>query len=140
MHTTLLSPFLKRVAAGCPCRERHGDIVAGTPPVRVGLLACADSNKVAVKSPVVLRWPGVGRERVPMSSKTLSWDKRCTCCATKHPRMSDSALFVCSSFIVTHCNSVDMYEVGLRLVKVDFLPLLAYISRFEYKWPDSRNG
>ena len=43
----------------------------------------------------------MGRERVPMSSKTLSWDKRCTCCATEHPRMSDSALFVCSSFIVT---------------------------------------
>ena len=47
----------------------------------------------------------MGRERVPMSSKILSWDKRCTCCATEHPRMSDSALFVCSSFIVTHCNS-----------------------------------
>ena len=43
----------------------------------------------------------MGRERVPMSSKTLSWDKRCTCCATEYPRMSDSALFVCSSFIVT---------------------------------------
>ena len=40
-----------------------------------------------------------------MSSKTLSWDKRCTCCAMEHSRMSDSALFVCSSFIVTHCNS-----------------------------------
>ena len=46
----------------------------------------------------------MGRERVPMSSKILSWDKRFTCCATEHPRISDSALFVCSSFIVTHCN------------------------------------
>ena len=54
MHTTLLSPFLKRVAAGCPCQERHGASVANTPPVRVGLLASADSNKVAVKSPVLL--------------------------------------------------------------------------------------
>ena len=43
----------------------------------------------------------MGRERVPMSSKTLSWEKRCTCCATEHPRMADSALSVCSSFIVT---------------------------------------
>ena len=47
----------------------------------------------------------MGRERVLMSSKTLSWDKRCTCCATEQTRMGDSALFVCSSFIVTHCNS-----------------------------------
>ena len=54
MHTTLLSPFLKRVDAGCPCRERHGASVADTPPVRVGLLASADSDKVAVKSPVLL--------------------------------------------------------------------------------------
>ena len=54
MHTTLLSPFLKRVAAGCPCRERHGASVACTPPVRVGLLANADSKKVAVKSSVLL--------------------------------------------------------------------------------------
>ena len=54
MHTTLLSPFLKRAAAGCPCRERHGASVADTPPVRVGLLASADSNKVAAKSPVLL--------------------------------------------------------------------------------------
>ena len=56
MHTTLLSPFLKRVAAGFPCRERHGASDADTPPVRVrvGLLASADSNKVAVKSPVLL--------------------------------------------------------------------------------------
>ena len=56
MHTTLLSPFLKRVAAGCPCRERHGASVADTPPVkvRVGLLVSADCNKVAVKSPVLL--------------------------------------------------------------------------------------
>ena len=53
----------------------------------------------------------MGRERVPMSSKTLSWDKRCTCCATEHPRMSDFALFVCSSFIVTHCNSHYYTEV-----------------------------
>ena len=38
--------------------------------------------------------------------------------------------------------SVDMCEVGQLLVKVDFSPLLAYISlsRFEYKWPDSRDG
>ena len=43
-----------------------------------------------------------------MSSKILSWDKRCTCCATEHPRMSDSALFVCSSFIVTHCNRLPL--------------------------------
>ena len=47
----------------------------------------------------------MGRERVPKSSKTLSWDKRCTSCATEHPRKGDSALFVCSSFIVTHCNT-----------------------------------
>ena len=126
------------MAAGCPCRERHEASVADTPPVRVGLLASADSNKVAVKSPVLLTshdfalaeaWcfgnlpmvrartavdRGLGWG-VPMSSKTLSWDKRCTCCATEHPRMGDSALFVCSSFIVTlvankrfvftHCNT-----------------------------------
>ena len=132
MHTTLLSSFLKRVATGCPCQERHGASVADTPPVRVGLLASADSNKVAVKYQVLLtsrdfavadawcfgnlpmvrartavdRGLGLGRERVPMSSKILSWDKRCTCCATEHLRMSDSALFVCSSFIVTHCYSM----------------------------------
>ena len=53
MHTTLLSTFLKRVAAGYPCRETHGASVADTPPVRVGLLASADSNKVAVNSPVL---------------------------------------------------------------------------------------
>ena len=46
-----------------------------------------------------------------MSSKTLSWDKRCTCCATEHPRMSDSALFVCSSFIATHCNSDNFWGI-----------------------------
>ena len=38
MHTSLLSPFLKRVAAGCQCRERHGASVADTPPVRVGFI------------------------------------------------------------------------------------------------------
>ena len=42
------------MAAGCPCRERHGASVADTRPVRVGLLASAGSNKVAVKSPVLL--------------------------------------------------------------------------------------
>ena len=38
--------------------------------------------------------------------------------------------------------SVDMCEVGQRPVKVDFSLLLAYISlsRFQYKWPDSRDG
>ena len=29
----------------------------------------------------------MGRGRVSMSSETLSWDKRCTCCATEHPQM-----------------------------------------------------
>ena len=33
-----LSLFI-RVAAGCPCRERHGANAADTPPIRVGLLA-----------------------------------------------------------------------------------------------------
>ena len=132
----------------CPCRERHGASVADTSPVRVGLLASADSNKVTVKSPVLLTsrdfalaeawcfgnlaygsgedrgWqrPGVGRERVPMSFKTLSWDKMSTCCATKHPRMGDSALFVCSSFIVTLYPFIPLhspaYLVFLLLLKV----------------------
>ena len=42
------------MAAGCPCRERHEASVADTSPVREGLLASADSNKVAAKSPVLL--------------------------------------------------------------------------------------
>ena len=54
MHATLLSPFFKRMAAGCPCQEKHGASVAEIPPVRVGLVAIADSKKVAVKSPVLL--------------------------------------------------------------------------------------
>ena len=65
----------------------------------------------------------MGRERVPMSSKILSWDKRCTCCATEHPRMSDSALFVCSSFIVTHCNFLSL-SLSLSL----FVQTIFYIQ------------
>ena len=56
MYTMLLSLFLlsMRVAACCPCRERHGASVADTPSARVGLLESTDSNYVAVKSPVPL--------------------------------------------------------------------------------------
>ena len=123
-----LSPFLMREAADCPCRETHGASVVNTPPVRLGLLDSANSNTLAVKSPVLLTsrdfalaeawcfcnsidygsgkdrdWqrPGVGREWGPLSSKTLSRDKRCTCFATEQPRMGDSGLFECSSVIVT---------------------------------------
>ena len=39
-----------------------------------------------------------GRERVPLSSKTLCRNKICTCCTMEHTRMGD---FACSIFIVT---------------------------------------
>ena len=38
--------------------------------------------------------------------KTLSKNKMCTCSTTEHPRMGDLAFFVCSMFIVTHCNTI----------------------------------
>ena len=47
-----------------------------------------------------------------MSSKTLNWDKRCTCCATEHPRMGDSAVFCVFQF---HCNSMIAFALGTLL-------------------------
>ena len=44
--------FILRVAAGCPCQERIATSIAYTQPVKVGMLASAGSNNVAVKSPV----------------------------------------------------------------------------------------
>ena len=50
------------------------------------------------------------RERVPLSSKTVSNDKMCTCCTSEHPRVGDFSLFVCFIFIV--CNSLWLSSIA----------------------------
>ena len=66
----------------------------------------------------------VRRERVPMSSKTLSRDKYLHSCFTKHQRIGDFTIFVCSIFIVTLittnrfqavCHLVSFYKEVLLL-------------------------
>ena len=59
-----------------------------------------------------------------LGSNTLSSDKRFSCCATEHPRMGDSALFVCSIFIVT-------------LILWKFLPWHAFADIFGSAQPNS---
>ena len=130
MHTTLLSPFFSREWPPAVRAERDMElVVADTSPVRVGLLASADSNKVAAKSPVLLtsrdfalaeawcfgnlpmvrartavdRGLGWGESEFPWALRSWAGTKGALAVPRNTPRMSDSALFVCSSFIVTHC-------------------------------------
>ena len=58
----------------------------------------------------------MGSERVSLSSKTLSTDKRCSCRATGHQRMGDYALFVCSSFFVIVTLSYTLSLLFVRLL------------------------
>ena len=68
--------------------------------------------------------PGVGRERVPVSSNTLSRDKRCTCCAMEQTWIwAIMRFFWCSGFIVTHRNPFSLqYTFFMQELRTSSLP------------------